>query len=139
MHHTETVSGHGPTRAGADLSPPLSWTGTPAAAELALVVRDRTAAGYVHWVVTDLDPALQGFGEGGIPEGATEAANSSGSLGWTGPCPPAGTGAHEYAFVLHALAVPLTVPPGATADEAATLVEGASIGQATLTGTAASS
>lgn len=125
------------TCAGANVSPPLSWTGAPAAAELALVVRDPTAGGYVHWVVTDLDPALQGFGEGGLPEGATESANSSGSVGWTGPCPPAGTGGHEYAFVLHALAVPLTVPPGATAEEAATLVEGASIAAATLVGTAA--
>lgn len=124
------------TCAGANVSPPLSWTGASAAAELALVVRDRTAGGYVHWVVTDLDPALQGFGEGGVPEGATEAPNSGGSVGWTGPCPPAGTGVHEYAFVLHSLPVPLAVPPGATAEEAAALVEGASIAQATLVGTA---
>jgi len=125
------------TCAGAGVSPPLAWTGAPAAAELALVVRDRSAGGFVHWVVTDLDPVLLGFGEGGLPEGAVEAANSSGSVGWTGPCPPAGPGVHEYAFVLHALAVPLSVPPGATAEEAAALVEGASIAQAALVGTVA--
>jgi Raf kinase inhibitor-like YbhB/YbcL family protein len=124
------------TCAGDDVSPALTWSATPPAAELALVVRDRSAGGFVHWVVTGIDPAVQGFGEGGIPETAVEASNGAGTQGWSGPCPPAGSGAHTYDFVLHALPEPLALAPGLPADEAAQLVEGASSAQAVLTGTA---
>lgn len=117
------------TCAGAGISPPLDWASTPPAAELALVVRDRDAGGLVHWVVTGIDPLVQGIGEDGVPEGAVEAAN-----GWFGPCPTTGT--HVYVFVLHAVPEPLGLAPGRPAAEAAELVEGASSAQATLTGTA---
>lgn len=124
------------TCTGADISPPLAWSGAPAAAELALVVRDRDAAGFVHWVVTGIDPTVQGFGAGGVPEGAVEALNGAGTIGWFGPCPPAGSGTHTYELVLHALPEPLALAPGTEAQEAAALVEGASSATATLTGTA---
>lgn len=123
------------TCGGGDVSPALAWASTPPAAELALVVRDRNAAGFVHWVVTGIDPAVQGFAEGGVPEGAVEAANSAGGRGWFGPCPPAGSGTHTYDFVLHALPKALSLDPGLPAAEAARLVEGASSAQATLSGT----
>lgn len=126
------------TCAGEDISPPLAWASTPPATELALVVRDRNAEGFVHWVVTGIDPAVQGFGEGGIPEGAVEATNSTGTLGWFGPCPPAGSGTHTYDLVLHALPEPLALEPGLPAAEAARRVEGASSGQAVLSGTVTS-
>ncbi|MGH9275387.1 MAG: YbhB/YbcL family Raf kinase inhibitor-like protein [Acidimicrobiales bacterium] len=118
---------------GDNISPPLDWIATPAAAELALVVRDRDAGGFVHWVVSGIDPLIQGLGEGGVPEGAVEAANDGGTIGWFGPCPP--SGAHAYVFTLHALPEPLALTPGLPAGEAARLVEGASSGQASLTGT----
>lgn len=121
---------------GEDLSPPLDWVGVPAAAELAIVVRDIDAAGFVHWVLTGIDPTVRGLGEGGIPESAVEAQNGFGTLGWAGPCPPEGEGPHTYQIVLHALPEPLVMPPGTPAEEAADLVEGASSAQAVLTGTA---
>jgi Raf kinase inhibitor-like YbhB/YbcL family protein len=117
------------------VSPPLDWVAAPPAAELALVVRDRDANGFVHWVVTGIDPVVQGLGEGGIPEGAVEAANGGGTVGWFGPCPPPDEGPHTYVFTLHALPEPLVLDGAATAEEAAQLVEGASSAQATLTGT----
>ena len=62
------------------MSPDLSWTDLPADAEsLALIVRDRNAAGFVHWVVTGIDPSVQGIGEGGVPEGAVEGQNGAGT------------------------------------------------------------
>lgn len=122
---------------GEGSSPPLDWVATPPAAELALVVRDRDADGFVHWVVTGIDPVVVGIAAGGLPEGAVEAANSAGSTGWTPPCPPEGTGTHTYVFTLHALPEPLVIEPGSTAEQAATMVEGASAEQATLTGTVA--
>lgn len=118
---------------GANISPPLDWVSVPAAAELALVVRDRDADGFVHWVVSGIDPLVQGLGEGGVPEGAVEAANDGGTVGWFGPCPPSGT--HTYVFTLHALPEPLALTPGLASDVAAQLVEGASAEQASITGT----
>jgi Raf kinase inhibitor-like YbhB/YbcL family protein len=123
------------TCAGEGVSPPLSWTAVPAAAELALVVRDPDAGGFVHWVVTGIDPAALGFGEGGVPESAVEAANQGGQLGWTGPCPPQGDGPHRYVFTLHALPEPLDLAPGTPGPDAAALVEGASSDAASVTGT----
>lgn len=119
---------------GADLSPPLDWASAPPAAELALVVRDTDAAGFVHWVMTGIDPLVTSIGEDGVPEGAIEATNDTGTVGWAGPCPPAGP-PHTYVFTLHALPEPLVIEPGAPPDEAALLVEGSSAGQAVLTGT----
>lgn len=121
------------TCSGEDVSPPLSWASTPPAAELALVVRDLDAAGFVHWVVTGIDPVVQGFGAGGVPESAVEARNETGSLGWFGPCPPVGSGPHTYELSLHALPEPLALAPGVDGREAATMVEGASAAVARLT------
>ncbi|MET0727151.1 MAG: YbhB/YbcL family Raf kinase inhibitor-like protein [Acidimicrobiales bacterium] len=121
------------TCAGEGISPPLSWASTPPAAELALVVRDRTADGFVHWVVTGIDPVVQGLGEGAVPEGAVEARNDAGSVGWSAPCPPNGT--HTYELSLHVLPERLTLEGGAPPDQAALMVEGASTVAATLTAT----
>lgn len=124
------------TCTGAGVSPDLYWTSTPLeAVELALVVRDRSAGGRVHWVVTGIDPFVQGIGEGGIPENAVEGLNNSGTLGWLGPCPPADSGTHTYEVALHALPEALAVPPGATGEEVATLLEASSGQRAVLTGT----
>lgn len=122
------------TCAGADVSPPLDWASPPAASELALVVRDDSANGFVHWVMTGIDPLMQSVGEDGVPESAIETMNDAGTIGWSGPCPPPGA-PHTYVFTLHALAAPLVLEPGTPGAEAARLVEDASTAQAVLTGT----
>ena len=121
------------TCAGEGMSPPLAWASMPPAAELALVVRDRAADGFVHWVVTGIDPVVQGLGEGAVPEGAVEALNDAGSVGWTAPCPPEGV--HTYTFSLHVLADPLALEHGTPADQTALMVEDLSAAAATLSGT----
>ena len=124
---------------GEGLSPALSWTGTPLdTTSLALVVRDLNAGGFVHWVVTDIDPFVQGVGEDGLPENAVEGMNGSGATGWVGPCPPAGSGVHTYQFALLALAEPVDLPIDTPAEEAATLLEETAIERAVLNGTVAS-
>jgi Raf kinase inhibitor-like YbhB/YbcL family protein len=122
---------------GTDVSPPLAWTGLPAGtAELALVVRDPDADGFVHWVITGLSPELTGLARGDPPPRATEARNDFGRQGWSGPCPPAGT--HDYDFRLFALAQPSGVAAGADGAQAAQRVESArALASATLRGTAA--
>ena len=122
--------------ADAPVSPDLSWTGTPLdAASLAIVARDRDAGGFVHWIVTEIDPFVQGIGEGGIPENAVEGQNGASGLGWLAPCPPAGGGTHTYELVLLALPSPPDVPDGATSEQAAALLEASAGQRAVLTGT----
>jgi Raf kinase inhibitor-like YbhB/YbcL family protein len=126
------------TCTGDDLSPPLAWSGAPLdAAQLAIVVRDLSAGGFVHWVVAGVDVFVQGVGEDGLPEGAVEGRNSAGTVGWTGPCPPAGTGTHTYEFAVLALTEPIAVSLDAPADEVATQLETAAAERAILTGTVA--
>ena len=122
------------------LSPALEWTGTPLdASSLAIVVRDLNAGGFVHWVVTGIDPFVQSIGEDGLPENALEGLNSTGSTGWTPPCPPAGSGVHTYEIAVLALVDPVTVPLDAPAEQAAAALEAASAERAVLTGTVAAS
>jgi Raf kinase inhibitor-like YbhB/YbcL family protein len=108
---------------GADVSPPLAWTGVPAGtAELAVVMRDIApeAEGFVHWVVAGMAPSVGGLAEGTAPPGV-EAENDFGRPGWAGPCPPSGT--HDYEIRLYALAEPSGVTAGMPAEQAAQAVE----------------
>jgi Raf kinase inhibitor-like YbhB/YbcL family protein len=80
--------------------PALRFTGVPAgAAELALVVVDPDAGGFVHWTAYAMAPSTRALGPTGLPAGAREGENSTASTGWTPPCPPSGT--HRYEFRLY--------------------------------------
>jgi Raf kinase inhibitor-like YbhB/YbcL family protein len=88
---------------GENVSPPLQWAGVPTGAkELAITVTDADANGFVHWVIAGLPPSLTAFGRGAVPEGSVQTKNDAGTVGWTGPCQPAGP-AHHYTFTLYAL------------------------------------
>ena len=109
---------------GDDVSPPLLWTSVPAGTvELALVVRDVDAEGFVHWVVAGLAPDLGGLAEGTVPAGAVQAANDFGRPGWAGPCPPSGT--HHYEVRVYALSQASGVVQDETGEGAAARVEAA--------------
>jgi Raf kinase inhibitor-like YbhB/YbcL family protein len=124
------------TCTGDAVSPDLSWTGAPAdTTGLALVVRDRNAGGFVHWVVSDIDPFVQGIGEAGVPENAVEHRNDAGTIGWLAPCPPAGSGTHTYEVVVLALPGVVSIPEDATGAQAAALLEASASERAVLTGT----
>jgi Raf kinase inhibitor-like YbhB/YbcL family protein len=124
------------TCTGAGVSPDLSWTDTPDDADtLALIVRDRDAGGFVHWIVTGIDPSVQGIGEGGVPESAVEGPNDAGTVGWLAPCPPAGSGTHTYEVALLGLPGVVAIPPDATGRQAAALIEASAGERAVLTGT----
>ncbi len=122
---------------GDDVSPPLAWSGVPAGTvELALVLRDPDAEGFVHWVVAGLPAATGGLAKGNPPAGATEALNDFGRAGWSGPCPPSDV--HHYDFRIYALSAPSGVAADTAAAEAADLVETAPVlASAALSGTVA--
>ncbi len=122
---------------GADVSPPLAWTGVPAGtAALVLFVDDPDGRDWVHWSVLDL-PAQDGSLPRGVPSAADpprQGLNDFGRVGYGGPCPPSGT--HHYRFTLYALAAPLglTGHPDGTAVRAA-LAKATVLARTTLTGT----
>jgi Raf kinase inhibitor-like YbhB/YbcL family protein len=98
---------------GREISPPLSWTGVPAAAKsLALIVDDPDAPDpkapkttWVHWVLYNLPPTATGLPEGvdprDLPPGTREGNNDWHRTGYGAPCPPIGR--HRYFWKLYAL------------------------------------
>lgn len=120
---------------GDEISPPLTFTGVPAdTAELAVVVRDPDADGFVHWVIAGIPADAGGIDEGAPPAEAVEADNGFDELGWAGPCPPEGD--HTYEFTVYALGEPSGLEDGAGAEDGAATIEDADpIAVATLRGT----
>jgi Raf kinase inhibitor-like YbhB/YbcL family protein len=112
------------TCAGDDRSPALRLSGVPMGTrEVAVVVRDVEAEGFVHWVITNIPAQGGGLKQGEVPAGVIQANNDFGTLGWRGPCPPSGT--HYYDIRAYALRSPSGVTQGMPGQEAATLVEAA--------------
>jgi Raf kinase inhibitor-like YbhB/YbcL family protein len=121
---------------GPNVSPPLVLSKIPeGTAELAIVVTDPDAGGFVHWVLAGIPPDTTTLAEGQVPAGAVQAANSAGGTGWFGPCPPAGDGSHTYEFALLALSAPSGVTDGEPAEAAIARIEPLAIARAMLTGT----
>jgi len=68
------------------------------------------ADNWIHWAVINIPSTTLELPEGvsrtsGLPTGSKELINSFGTQGYGGPCPPSGTGAHEYKIILYALNV----------------------------------
>jgi Raf kinase inhibitor-like YbhB/YbcL family protein len=128
---------------GADLSPPLAWSGVPpGTAALALIADDPDAPGrtWVHWVLYDLPAVFAGLPENvsktEAPKelgGAAQGRNDSRELGYGGPCPPLGP-AHRYFFKLYALAKPLGLKPGASKQDVERAMGGQVLATAQLIG-----
>ena len=135
------------TSDGADISPPLSWSGVPEGTKsLALIVDDPDAPDpanprtvWVHWVLYNIPPGASGLeegvgtGRGGLPEGTKDGLNDWGKKGYGGPSPPIGR--HRYFFKLYALDTVL--PDLGRANKAAleAAMEGHVLAKAELIGT----
>lgn len=114
------------TGEGADVSPPLSWSGLPEGTkELVLICDDPDAPRdepWVHWVIYKIPASATGLPEGvprksrlKDPAGVLQGKNSwpeGENIGYRGPMPPPGHGVHHYYFKLYALDAPLDVEPG---------------------------
>jgi Raf kinase inhibitor-like YbhB/YbcL family protein len=130
----ETIPGQFTCR-GANISPPLVFTGTPEqAASLALIMHDPDAPNgdFLHWSLWNINPRLNSLPIGEVPDGAIHGMNSFGNAEYGGPCPPSGT--HRYIFELYALDAELVLPPGAKEDDLRQAIDGHIVAQAALTG-----
>lgn len=120
---------------GEGRSPLLIWSAPPAGTvELALLVTDDDAAGFVHWAVAGIAPTAGEVGEGGQITGALEGVNDFGDPGWGGPCPPAGA-PHTYRFALYAFAQQAELPDGFTGGDLLAIAASSNIALAESTAT----
>src|SRR5215210_4881542 len=91
---------------GANISPPLTWTGVPQEARsLALLTNDPDAPNgtFTHWVLFNLPRDIDGLpddvpADENLDNGARQCTNSFKNIGYGGPCPPEGHGSHRYFF-----------------------------------------
>ncbi|MFC7156397.1 YbhB/YbcL family Raf kinase inhibitor-like protein [Halomarina halobia] len=127
---------------GANISPGINVTTVDDAIDtLALAfVDESTGEPYVHWLLWGLPPTISVLDPGiaprprvelevdatGISETivVTQGTNSAGSVGYTGPCPPAGDPVHTYLMTMYGLDGPVDAEPGATYDEFRRAIEG---------------
>lgn len=133
-----------PDETGMNVSPELAWTaGPPATMSYAVVVRDESAGGLVHWVIYDIPASLRGLPEQ-VPaaymplavDGARQAEiQESEYFGYFGPC--SGGRGNTYVWTLHALPVATLADAtrDTTEDAIASMVEAMSIASAAFSGT----
>jgi Raf kinase inhibitor-like YbhB/YbcL family protein len=124
---------------GASISIPLNFSDVPDGTNsLVLIVEDPDVPKniipsglFVHWVIFNMPPITTTLAENQIPPGV-QGNNSSGKLGYTGPCPP--DRQHRYFFKLYALDTTLNLPPGATKEQVEAAMQGHILAQAQTIG-----
>ncbi|MEX1218319.1 MAG: YbhB/YbcL family Raf kinase inhibitor-like protein [Acidimicrobiales bacterium] len=113
---------------GVNTSPPFAISGVPTkTVELIFVATNQNFASQTLWLMAGIAPATVSLPQGGVPSGAIQIVNSSGSARWSGPCPVTGTNIYEFAIYA------LTSPSGLT-----TSATYADVNAAIATATAAS-
>ena len=128
---------------GEDLSPPLAWSGAPAATRsFVLLCDDPDAPGatWHHWTAYDIPPnqteMAENVGRGRTSQNFRQAINDFQKLGYGGPCPPRGHGPHHYYFRLLALSIErLTLHDKPSCSEAEQEARKHIVAEATLVGT----
>ena len=134
------------TPQGANVSPPLSFTGVPQGAkELVLIIEDPDApfpSPFVHWILHRLPPTTTSLPEGvattpELPQlgGAVQGTNGAKTVGYFGPQPPLGHGVHHYHVQVFALDTAITKGPEATVADLAAMMQGHVLADGELVGT----
>lgn len=120
---------------GINVSPALTWDpGPEGTVEIAVSLSDLDAPSFVHWVVAGIEASAIGIDEGAPPLGAVEAVNGAGDIGYTGPCPPAGS-THRYVVTVHYLGEPSGLADGASGAEMLARIRATVIGTGEISGT----
>jgi Raf kinase inhibitor-like YbhB/YbcL family protein len=132
---------------GLNRSRALIWSDAPAGAKsIAISLFDPdapTGAGFWHWMIFDIPPSATSLAPGaGDPQaacaldGAMQAKNDAGAIGYFGPCSPEGDKPHRYGFEVDALDVAtLGLKAGAAAATVAERLRRHTVAKATLIGT----
>ncbi len=130
------------TCSGADVSPPLSWSGVPDGTKslaVTMIDPDAPSKPFVHWLIFDLPASANGLPENvargkTLQDSSRQGRNDFNVDGYGGPCPPPGP-AHHYRFTVYALNTTVA-PPGGTREPAfVDVIKGHVLATGTLVGT----
>jgi Raf kinase inhibitor-like YbhB/YbcL family protein len=127
---------------GADMSPPLSWSGAPLrTTAFTLLEQDidtvKASEPFTQWLVYNM-PARVTTLAPGVPakallsNGAQQGRNDQQTIGYFGPCPNHGDPPHHYSFQLIAQDAYVTLETGATIDGVRQALTGHTLGQTQL-------
>ena len=124
---------------GKNINPPLDIKEVPPNAKSLVLIMDdpdvpafiRPEQMYDHWVVFNIPPNTHHIAENTTPPGL-EGKNTSGQLGYFGPCPP--DREHRYFFKLFALDTMLILKAGATKKEVETAMKNHILSECQLMG-----
>jgi hypothetical protein len=145
-HHEQTIPlvyAHRKVPGGKNISPGFSWTDPPTSVRsfaLSIIDPHPVARNWIHWLLVNIpfhDRAIAGGCSRSerLPAGSKELRNSFNELGYGGPAPPPGSGAHPYVATLYALNVgTLSLAPDTPLSRFLRELEGKVIAEATMTG-----
>ena len=138
-----TKYAHKSVSGGHNISPGFSWTDPPINTKsfaFSLVDPHPVANNWVHWFAINIPFRERKLPEGAsrsdkFPSGSKELMNSYSQLGYGGPAPPRGSGAHPYVATLYALNVEsISLGTNASLREFQNVIEGKVIEEASITG-----
>lgn len=138
---------------GEDMSPPLTWTNTPAGTKSFAVLADdldHEAGAWALWVVYNIPAEVTELLEGiptttdMLPDGTTQGNNDFSLLGYSGPCPPpiiktygsdwTAISPRKYSFKLYVLDTELGLAPGVSKGELLAAMDGHILAEAETRG-----
>jgi Raf kinase inhibitor-like YbhB/YbcL family protein len=128
------------------VSPQLDWTNVPAGTQsFTLIVHDLDVArqkgteDVLHWLIFNIPGSAHSLPQGvpaeeKLPDGAVQAKNVRGKVGYLGPGAPRQGPDHHYSFELYALDTKLDLGPDATRDDVLKAMNGHILGKGVLVG-----
>ncbi|HET7827410.1 MAG TPA: YbhB/YbcL family Raf kinase inhibitor-like protein [Candidatus Saccharimonadales bacterium] len=122
---------------GQNVNPPLTIFSVPKSTQsLTLIMHDPDAVSgdFLHWLMWDIPPNTDSIPVNSVPVGARQGLNGGGQTGYTGPCPPPGTGTHHYIFDFYALDTTLDLPDNSTITDVIKAQKGHILDSKALTG-----
>ncbi|MFA6456748.1 MAG: YbhB/YbcL family Raf kinase inhibitor-like protein [Bacteroidota bacterium] len=141
-HSIPTKYAYQGVEGGKNVSLPLSWSDVPVGTvsfALSIIDPHPVAKNWVHWFVINIPNHIKGLPEGAsgqlMPKLSKELMNTYGTLGYGGPEPPKGSGAHPYVVTLYALNIAtLDLPERTSLSEFTKALEGKTIASTSITG-----
>jgi Raf kinase inhibitor-like YbhB/YbcL family protein len=128
------------------VSPTLEWTNVPAGTlTFTLIFHDPDVAlqkktdDVLHWMIFNIPGTAKGLpqavpAEAKTSDGAVQAKNLRGGVGFMGPGAPAAGPYHHYTFELFALDTKLDLGPDATRADVLKAIDGHILGKGVLVG-----
>ena len=101
---------------GENIAPKLIWSNEPKETKSFVIIMDdpdAVSGTWDHWIVYDIPSNIHSINEGGeLPKGAKAGEATNSQKSYVGPCPPKGSGIHNYTFKLYALDIEKLNPKG---------------------------